>query len=289
MVAITRIDVRVTTGSKGTNGRVFAGVGGREFLLDTNQNDFRRNQERTFTLGASSNVKNEQRNDPRVQGMDTNTLDAFPAYLRVEPASGVDDLIIDTASITVNPGSNQVQFAALAILGAGAVREIRLGNDSGHTLYMRRAGGVQPLTPITRIEVRLKTDDVGYLFAPGTNGRVYLGIGGREFALNTINNDFDNNSDAILTIGVGSTIRKPDLNNPQSPRLTIEELDVFPVYLRHQPRADANAWMLQRATVTVNPGANQRVFSPPFLQPATLGGQVTLSAASGQTLFMRPV
>ena len=61
MAAITRIDVRIRTANQpgaGTDGDVWAAVGGREFYLDSSANDFEQGDSRTYTLGQGANVLN---------------------------------------------------------------------------------------------------------------------------------------------------------------------------------------------------------------------------------------
>ena len=289
MVAISAIHVRVKTGDKGTNGRVYAGVGGREFALDTRQNDFRANSDKTFVLGASGNVKNDNDNDPREQAMDTTTLNDFPAYIRFEPSTGLDELVLDIASITVNPGANQVQFNAFYLTEIPTnVSQVTLGNDSGHFCYMRQgqAATFPTTTEIEQVEVRIKTATIGELAAPGTNGFVYLGLGGREFALDTENNDFIPGSDVVYTLGINSSVEKKQINNPNVPPLRTQELSVFPMYIRYEPRLGSNAWSIKQVVVTVNPGLGQLSFSPTFFTPRG-NDRLILSQNTGKLCFLR--
>src|SRR5262245_55939180 len=55
MAAITRIDVRLKTGDlSGTDGDVYIRIGGREFYIDSENDDFERNSDRTYTLGEGA-------------------------------------------------------------------------------------------------------------------------------------------------------------------------------------------------------------------------------------------
>ena len=47
----------------------------------------------------------------------------------------------------------------------------------------------------------------------GRNGKVYLGIGGREFRLNKSGNQFQQNKGDEFIIGVGSNVLKPEKND----------------------------------------------------------------------------
>ena len=120
MAAIARIDVRVRTGSKGTNGELFAGIAGREFRLDKIGNDFGPNKDEIYIFGQSNDVRHVDLNDPRNPPLDTAQALALPKYVRFEPSSNVDQVSIDVAQITVNPGgSNFISAASSCMMSAG--------------------------------------------------------------------------------------------------------------------------------------------------------------------------
>lgn len=67
---------------------------------------------------------------------------------------------------------------------------------------------------LDKIEVKIVTRDVPNA---GTDGEVYLGIGGREFRLNNLGNQFKKGQTDNFTIGVGSNINNSKINDlPQS-------------------------------------------------------------------------
>lgn len=82
----------------GTDGRVFLGLGGREFRLDSKQDDYERGSWREYVMGeggwSSSGgfpplipVQNPQWNDPRKDfPLDTVNLTKSPVYIRFEPS-----------------------------------------------------------------------------------------------------------------------------------------------------------------------------------------------------------
>lgn len=108
------------------------------------------------------------------------------------------------------------------------------------------------MTTITRIDVQIVTGD-----RPGaeTDGGVYLGIGGREFCLDSEINDFERSADQTFTLGVGANIRNAADNDPGSPApLRLELLKSFPTYIRFAPKDQNDRWNLDFVYVTVNPG-----------------------------------
>lgn len=91
----------------GTDGAVYLGLGGREFLLDSQDNDFQRGSACEYFLGAppipgpndiagsirQRRVLEGDKNNPR-KGLplDTDNLDRTPVYIRFEPeGSRTDD------------------------------------------------------------------------------------------------------------------------------------------------------------------------------------------------------
>jgi hypothetical protein len=285
MAAITRIDVRVRTGKKGTNGKIFAGVAGREFRLDQVGNDFRPNQDVTYTFGQNNNVRHADLNDPQTPPLDTAQAQALPKYIRFEPSGNLDQVSIDVAQIIVNPGNQQLLFSSFFLHDtSGTVNEVILGTDTGLFCYMRPAAATGG--SISRIEARVRTDIIN-----GTNGLVYLGIAGREFRLNNSGNDFVPNSETIFTLGENNSVKNRELNDPQLPRLRVDDLATFPVYLRFASRVDADHWGLDETTVTVNPGSGQIVFNATMLEAIRDGIRrdfsLTLSQSEGKACFLR--
>jgi hypothetical protein len=249
------ITVRVRTGSKGTNGRVYAGVAGREFRLDKSFfNDFRPNREVTYSFGPGENVANDDLNDPNQPAINFSRVSQLPAYLRFEPNTNLDELSIDSARITVDPQSSSqstIDFRGFFLNDAGAaVNELRLSMDTGLFCYLRRTAASPNSARITQVTARIRTRE------EGTNGFVYLGIAGREFCLNHTGNDFQGNSDTVFTLGTGSFLQKKELNDPNAPILRLDDLDTHPPYIRYEPRVASDKWRLDLVEVTVNPSAN---------------------------------
>ena len=135
MAAITRIDVRIKTGrgSKlaGTDGDVYIRIGGREFFVDSAADDFEQGSDRTYTFGEGANVRDAALNDPRSPyQLLTENLNRFPINLRFVPGPGSlgqeDVWILESITVTVNPGTGQVQFQAL-----GGSDNLVLGKRAG--------------------------------------------------------------------------------------------------------------------------------------------------------------
>jgi hypothetical protein len=112
------------------------------------------------------------------------------------------------------------------------------------------------MATITRIEAIIQT---GNKAGAGTNGSVYLGIGGREFHLNSANeafDDFEQGKERTYVLGESlpsdHTVSDAAHNDPRVDYvLKSEFLDKFPVYIRLDPTGDSPDWNLERATITV--------------------------------------
>jgi len=92
----------------------------------------------------------------------------------------------------------------------------------------------------------------GGLFGAGTDGDVYLGICGREFYLDTSNDDFQRNSSREYVLGQGANTLNADKNDPRKPVILVEEIDQFPVYIRFNPQSRNDNWNLARVSIFIN-------------------------------------
>src|SRR5262245_5832990 len=136
MAAITRIDLNITTGDKGTDGRVYLGLGGREFLLHrAGQNDFKKNTTDPFVLGDPNNlftVANPGLNDPRAPlALDTAELSLFPIYLRLQ---AINRWHIKGGTLKIQAGGSTETITILP-----RARNVFLGPDCGEYLFLRRS------------------------------------------------------------------------------------------------------------------------------------------------------
>jgi len=107
--------------------------------------------------------------------------------------------------------------------------------------------------PITKIELKLWTalpED------SGTDGRVYLGFAGREYAVKSAGGgrDFQPNPEPqVFVFGLGANIALAEHNNPAAPWQTdFDDAASSPRYLRLAPRGDNDNWNLQRADLAVS-------------------------------------
>jgi hypothetical protein len=138
MAAITKIEVTITTGDKGTNGSVYVSLCGREFRLDrTGQDDFRRKTTDQYVLGDANNifsVANPEVNDPQAPlPLDAADLPLFPIYLRLK----ADNLWhVQGGSIKIFTGGP----TAVTIDILPGNRSLFLGPQCGEYLFLRPPG-----------------------------------------------------------------------------------------------------------------------------------------------------
>lgn len=129
MAVIESINLRIVTGNvsgAGTDGAVYLGICGREFRIDSSGDDFKRGAIDIFRLGSNSNIKNEERNDPRNPKLRTEDLDKFPVYIRLEPKGDAPDWNLKFVGV-------QAGFE----FGANFTRGLWLGRRFGKVCYLR--------------------------------------------------------------------------------------------------------------------------------------------------------
>jgi hypothetical protein len=105
------------------------------------------------------------------------------------------------------------------------------------------------MAQINSIQLHIQT---GNLSGAGTDGDVYLGLGGREFSVDTTSNDFERGAARVYILGDGANIQNAAVNDPRNPQLFTERVANFPVYIRFQPQSRSDNWQLQRADVRFN-------------------------------------
>ena len=118
------------------------------------------------------------------------------------------------------------------------------------------------MAKINKIRIRVKTGSKGVV--SGTNGDVYLGIGGREFHLAIFGaKDFRAGETEEFILGEGTNIGvSPDDNDPRSPyQMVTETLSKYPLYIRFEPTSSDGRWELDEIRVAVNPDSDQIEFS----------------------------
>jgi hypothetical protein len=117
-----------------------------------------------------------------------------------------------------------------------------------------------------------------------TDGFVYVGICGREFRCEKPADDFERDSNAIYQFGAGANISNAANNDPRKPRLALEDVDRFPVYLRFEQDLtdlDGGEWNLETAVVHLNQST-----SPQYESQLGTDG-LWLGKSTGSYLYLR--
>lgn len=129
----------------GTDGRVFLGLGGREFRLDSKEDDFERGSWREYILGRGPiepnlpppqiRVTSPSRNDPRSQlRLDTARLSKTPVYIRFETDGDSPDWNLKSAIVLVYTGEGQ--FVVAYMPPTGFFDDLWMGDGFGKILYL---------------------------------------------------------------------------------------------------------------------------------------------------------
>ncbi|MFF3502252.1 hypothetical protein [Streptomyces sp. NPDC003247] len=135
------------------------------------------------------------------------------------------------------------------------------------------------MADIAKIVATIYTADIAD--AKTDSGTVYLGIAGREFVLETAADDYEQGAADEFVLGEGANVEQAEYNDPRKPQLTTEDLDRYPAYLRY---LGTDGWCLERATITVNPGADSHVFDNLDLQGGGEARRIWLRNDYGQRL-----
>jgi hypothetical protein len=112
----------------------------------------------------------------------------------------------------------------------------------------QKANGAS-MPQIESIEVNVQTLDAD---GAGTDGSLYVGVCGREFHLDTRENDLQRGSAGTYVLGDNSNVQDKAINDPRNQRLFTENVDSLPVYLRFVGEDDDDHWGLQRAVLILN-------------------------------------
>lgn len=137
---ITKIELKIHTADvsgAGTDGSVYLGIAGREFVPDTNMDDFERGQERIYKFGEKPpTVKAADLNDPAAQKLYVEDLASFPAYIRFEPNDASDAWCVEGAHVIVN---GKLAYDASIIGGHDPDKyQIWLGKKYGKMVYLTK-------------------------------------------------------------------------------------------------------------------------------------------------------
>lgn len=133
------------------------------------------------------------------------------------------------------------------------------------------------MTRITGFECRIVTGDVD---GAGTDGRVYLGLAGREFGVNSRLDDFERGSDMSYVFGLApvkeldqgiqwqnrirawdSTVFGANVEKGNDPRvgfpLDTENLSLCPAYIRFETAGPNPSWNITDVWVIVYTGTDR--------------------------------
>jgi hypothetical protein len=120
MANITGVLCQIITGNisgAGTDGDIYLGLCGREFHLDSDEDDYERGSWREYILGTGPldpnppppqiHVRNPDKNDPASEGFPLNSanLDRSPIYIRFEPEGSDDNWNVASAVVLVYTGT----------------------------------------------------------------------------------------------------------------------------------------------------------------------------------------
>lgn len=138
MANINTITVEIKTGSRekstrwNVHGLVYLGIGGRDFDLIIDGQEFKNGSTNTFILGEGTNTGADPRNnDPRSPfQLVTETLSKYPIYIRFEPRREDERWEIDEINVVVNPGAEEIKYSTL-----GGGQHIVLSDRSTKVLY----------------------------------------------------------------------------------------------------------------------------------------------------------
>lgn len=279
---IKRIKVEITTGTNGTDGHVYLGIGGREFRLDNpSHNDFEPTRTDIFNLGKKNNVKNPIENDPRTPALNIRQIMSFPCYIRLDSKDGWN---LNTIKVEIRYLNN---VAPMFYFSNSWLPEIYLDTTSTQIVQLLRDApadfnvATQDNYLVSAISISTTTGD------NGTNDDVYFGIGGREFRLQDPNSNFSRGE--TNTFLLTNTEETPKHNNLKSPQLYIYNLISFPCYIR---KSGVDNWELESADVTVTYTAVDNPENPPTPPPIPVtynlaAGGLILGDNSGKSVSLK--
>ena len=134
MPNIDTIEVLIRTGAEGTDATIYLGICGREFNLDTSDDNFKSGGTDLFVLGAGGNLLNAAFNDPQKPQLLTENLFIFPLWIRYA-ASPDDDWDLGDVQVTVNPGPLQLRFISALPL------PLRMAKEFGEFCFLKSPVG----------------------------------------------------------------------------------------------------------------------------------------------------
>lgn len=137
------------------------------------------------------------------------------------------------------------------------------------------------MAQIESIQVSINTGDES---GGGTDGSIYVGVCGREFHLDTSDDDFEHGSSHEYVLGAGSDIVNPAVNDPRKQALLTEDVESFPIYVRFEPNNSGDNWNLARAEMSFNDDFFPRWETTSFISEAD---GIWLGQRSGNVVHLR--
>ncbi len=137
MPYLNKIKAEITTGrdrGAGTDGHVYLGLAGREYLCDTSSDDFENGKTGTYVFGDDANVQRPHDNDPRKPPLQVGDVDLFPAYIRFYQGGNSAWLLAD-AKVWID---DEVDPRFVTDISNNP---IWLGDASGCIYYLRKPRG----------------------------------------------------------------------------------------------------------------------------------------------------
>ena len=134
---------------------------------------------------------------------------------------------------------------------------------------------------IESIQVNIETGEES---GAGTDGSIYVGVGGREFHLDTSSDDFERGSSRLYVLGVGSDVVNSAVNDPRKQFMQTEDVESFPIYVRFEPNDSGDNWNLSRAELSFNDELFPRWETTTFV--STTDG-IWLGQRSGNVVHLR--
>ena len=137
--------------------------------------------------------------------------------------------------------------------------------------------------PVTQIRVRVVTSDINFA---GTDDEIFLGLGGREFNLDTSGDDFERGADETFILGEGSNNEAASGNDPrQRVLISLGDVNDYPIYIRKQETTELRSeWKIDYVEVAVNEGEGG---SAALMLSKSVRGLV-FSSNCGFVLYLKP-
>jgi hypothetical protein len=146
------------------------------------------------------------------------------------------------------------------------------------TVTAKASLGMETLTSVTAVFET--ADEEG----AGTNGEVYLGIGGREFRCDIPGSEFEPGDTDTFVFGAGANVHHADRNDPRVPQLTLDDVDRCPTYVRFVQDGQG-AWKVLRVFVNLSVTLGPHPLR--FRSDVHAAGGLWLGSDSGAMLFLR--